>query len=351
MNIRKEAFGVTKDGVAVSKYILSNDKGMEVHFSDFGALITSIFVPDKEGHPGDIALGYDSLEEYEVNGPSYGSFIGRNSNRIANGSFELNGVTYKLDKNDGNNNLHGGNLRYHKVVYEAETFQDDDSVSVEFSRLSPHMEQGFPGNLEVKVRYSVTNDNQLVIKYYAVSDQDTVVNLTNHSYFNLSGHSSGSVLDHKVWINSDAFTPTDDNLIPTGEIADVTNTPMDFRVLKTLRQDIEADYRPLVIAGGYDHNYVLNKKDDSVEKVGQLVDNKTGRVMDIYTDLPGMQLYSGNFMTTEKGKQGFVYEKRYGVCFETQYYPNNINEPSFPSSVLKSGKVYNSTTIYKFSVA
>lgn len=349
MNIQKEAFGVTKSDKPVTKYILSNDNGMEVHILDYGAIITSIIVPDKDGNLDDIALGYDSIAEYEDNGPSYGAFIGRNSNRIQNASFELNGTVYNLDKNDGNNNLHGGYTGYHKMMYEATTLQDDTSVSIELSRLSPHMEQGFPGNLEVKVIYSLTNDNQLIIKYHAVSDQDTVVNLTNHSYFNLSGHNAGSVLDHKVWIKSNSFTPTDDNLIPTGEIADVTNTPMDFRQLKTLGKDINADYPPLKIAGGYDHNYVLNKETSGIERVAQLIDDKSGRVMDVYTDLPGMQLYSGNFMPTEKGKVGATYQKRYGVCFETQYYPNNINQPSFPSSVLRAGEEFNSTTIYKFS--
>jgi aldose 1-epimerase len=350
MYIRKEAFGLTKDKVAVSKYILSNDKGMEVHFLDYGALITSIIVPDKDGNLADVNLGYDTIEKYEDNGPSYGAFIGRNSNRIKNAQFELNGVVYKLDKNNGNNNLHGGFTRYHTMMYDAETFQDNNnSVSVEFSRLSPHMEQGFPGNLEVKVRYSVTDDNQLIIKYHAVSDQDTVVNFTNHSYFNLSGHDSGSILDHKVWINSNSFTPTDDELIPTGEIADVTNTPMDFRELKALGKDIDADYTPLVIAGGYDHNYVLNKSIDGIERVAQLVDDKSGRVMDVYTDLPGLQLYTGNSMPTEKGKGGCTYQKRHGVCFETQYYPDNINQPSFPSSILRAGEAFSSTTIYRFS--
>ena len=212
------------------------------------------------------------------------------------------------------------------------------------------MEQGFPGNLDLKVRYSITNDNQLVIQYHAVSDQDTIVNFTNHSYFNLSGHDSGSVLNQKVWINSDSFTPTDDELIPTGEITDVTNTPMDFRVLKSLGQDIETEYEPLLIAGGYDHNYILNKQSDGVEKVAQLVDDKTNRVMDIYTDMPGMQLYSGNSVVKQKGKHGATYEKRCGVCFETQYYPNHVNVPTFPSCILKAGEIYNSKTIYKFLV-
>lgn len=350
MNIRKEPFGLTKTNTPVSRYILSNNNSMEVHFSDFGALILNVIAPDKEGHLDDVVLGYDSIQEYEDNDPVFGAFIGRNCNRIKNGTFKLNGITYNLDKNNGNNNLHSGYLGSHKLIYEVKTFEDNDNISIEFSRTSPHMEQGFPGNLDLKVRYSITNDNQLVIQYHAVSDQDTIVNFTNHSYFNLSGHDSGSVLNQKVWINSDSFTPTDDELIPTGEITDVTNTPMDFRVLKSLGQDIETEYEPLLIAGGYDHNYILNKQSDGVEKVAQLVDDKTNRVMDIYTDMPGMQLYSGNSVVKQKGKHGATYEKRCGVCFETQYYPNHVNVPTFPSCILKAGEIYNSKTIYKFLV-
>ena len=350
MNIRKESFGVTKASTPVSRYILSNDNGMEVHFTDFGATIIKIIVPDKEGQLSDVVLGYDTLQEYEENKPFYGAFIGRNSNRIENASFKLNGVTYELDKNDGNNNLHSGFLGYHKMIYDTKTFEDESKVSVEFSRLSPHMEQGFPGNLEVKVTYSITNDNQLIIKYHAISDRDTVVNLTNHSYFNLAGHNSGSIIDQKVWINSDFFTPTGDDLIPTVEALDLTDTPMDFRKLKTLGQDIDSDYDAIKIAGGYDHNYILHKEADGVEKVAKLVDDKSGRVMDIYTDMPGVQVYSGNGIPTQTGKEGFVYGKRSGICFETQYVPNDINMSESPSSILKAGEVYSSKTIYRFSV-
>ncbi len=350
MNIIKEPFGVTKTNTPVSRYILSNDNGMEVHFSDFGATIIKIIVPDREGNFNDVVLGYDGIQGYEENNPFYGAFVGRNSNRIENARFELNGVSYELDKNNGNNNLHGGFQGFHQMIYAAKTFEESNQVSIEFSRISPHMEQGFPGNLEVKVTYKVTNDNQLIIKYHALSDRDTVVNLTNHSYFNLAGHNSGSILNHKVWINSDSFTPTNDELIPTTESLDLTDTPMDFRKEKTLGQDIDADYEALKVAGGYDHNYVLNKEIDGVEKVARLIDDKSGRVMDIYTDMPGMQVYSGNSIPTQTGKDDFVYEKRAGICFETQYFPNEINMSKSPSSLLKAGEVYSSKTIYKFSV-
>ena len=350
MNIQKESFGLTREGLQVSRYILSNDNGMEVHFTDYGANIIKIIVADKDGQLDDIALGYDNVSDYEDNDPGFGSFIGRHANRIKDGSFELNNVIYNLEKNDGNNNLHGGSIGYNKLVYDVATFKVEDTVSIEFSRTSPHMEQGFPGNLDIKVRYTITKDNSLIIDYYAVSDQDTVVNLTNHSYFNLSGHNSGSILDHKVWIKSDSFTLTDNELIPTGEVADLTDTPMDFRELKALGKDIEVDYEPLLFAGGYDHNYILKKETKQVEKVATLVEDKTGRVMDVYTDLPGMQLYTGNFIDNERGKEGIIYNKRDGVCFETQYYPNSINIAEFPSCILKAGEEYKTTTIYKFSI-
>ncbi|HHX54768.1 MAG TPA: galactose mutarotase [Clostridiales bacterium] len=350
MNIQKESFGLTREGLQVSRYILSNDDGMEVHLTDYGANIIKIIVEDKEGQLDDIALGYDNVSDYEDNDPGFGSFIGRHANRIKDGSFELNNVIYNLEKNDGNNNLHGGSIGYNNLVYDIATFKVEDTVSIEFSRTSPNMEQGFPGNLDIKVRYTITKDNSLIIDYYAVSDQDTVVNLTNHSYFNLSGHNSGSILDHKVWIKSDSFTLTDNELIPTGEVADLTDTPMDFRELKALGRDIEADYEPLLFAGGYDHNYILKKETKQVEKVASLVDDKTSRVMDVYTDLPGMQLYTGNFIDNERGKEGVIYNKRDGVCFETQYYPNSINIAEFPSCILKAGEEFKSTTIYKFSI-
>ena len=348
MNVYKESFGFTKEGVEVFRFIIKNDNGMEAHFTNYGANIISIIVADREGHLDDVMLGYDDIAGYEDNSPGFGSFIGRHANRIKNGRFELNGVTYQLDKNNGNNNLHGGNLGYNTLVYDAKIIEEDNIISVEFSRTSPHMEQGFPGNLDIRVKYSITNDSELIIQYYAISDQDTIVNFTNHSYFNLSGHDSGLVLNQKFWLDSDAFTITDKELIPTGEIAYVTDTPMDFRELKALGQDIEADYEPLKIGGGYDHNYILKTSFGQVEKVAKLVDDISGRVMEVYTDMPGVQLYTGNFLSKRKGKQGAVYDKRHGVCFETQYYPNSINTPEFPSCILRANDEFESETIYKF---
>ncbi len=348
MSVSKKLFGKTKNGEEVTIYTLKNDKGMTATFLDYGAVLVNLLVPDANGKFDDVVLGYDTVAEYEINGPGFGSFIGRHANRIGDAKFTLNGKTYELEKNDGKNNLHSGSVGYNKFMYEAETFEEEDSVSVEFSRLSPDMEQGFPGNLDISVTYTLTNDNELVIEYLAVSDQDTIVNLTNHTYFNLAGHKSGTILNHLVQIDADQFTPTTDDLIPTGEFADVTGTPMDFRKLKPIGQDINAEYKPLIQAGGYDHNYVLNINENEVTKVAELVEEKSGRKMTVYTDKPGLQLYTANFLTNEKGKDGVVYQKNDGVCFETQYYPNSCNIEAFPSSVLKAGEEYDFVTIYKF---
>jgi aldose 1-epimerase len=351
MKITQKSFGKTAQGEAVTLYTLTNGNGMKVSLTNYGANIVSIIVPDSKGTMADVNLGYDKVAGYEKNAPGFGSFIGRHANRIGGAKFEINGKIYELDKNDGDNNLHGGFTGYNKFVYETESYEDDDIASVEFSRLSPHMEQGFPGNLDITVTYSLTEANELVIEYLAVSDRDTIVNLTNHSYFNLSGHNAGSVLDHKVWIKANQFTPTDKQLIPTGELRDVTGTPMDFRVAKKLGQDIDSNYEPLVFAGGYDHNYVLDISGTDVEKVAEMIDEKSGRKLEVFTDMPGIQLYSANFLTPiEDSKAGAVYNKRDAVCFETQYFPNSCNISSFPSCLLKAGKEYDSVTIYKFSV-
>lgn len=352
MNISKKSFGTTKKGEAATLYILENSKGMQVGITDYGASVVSVLVPDRNGKLADVVLGYDDVRGYDENGTYYGAFIGRNGNRIANASFALNGITYQLDKNDGNNNLHGGFVGYNNMMYEAECFTEEDAVSIELSRLSPDGEQGFPGNLDITVTYTLTEDNELVIEYLAVCDKDTVVNLTNHSFFNLSGHASGTVLNHKVWIDADYFTPTDDTLIPTGELRMVEDTPMDFRTEQRVGDRIEAEYEPLKQAGGYDHNYVLNNSGDGPELVASLFDEASGRKMEVYTDLPGMQLYSGNFIDGKAaGKGGKVYEKREGICFETQMFPDACNEKEFfKSSVVKAYQEYETVTVYKFLV-
>lgn len=351
MSIKKHSFGRTSEGEEATLYTLINKKGMSVSLTDYGANIVNIIVPDKDGKYDDVVLGYENVSGYESNSPGYGSFIGRNANRIGGASVLINEKTYTLEKNDGENNLHSGSKSYNKFMYETETFEEEDADSVEFSRLSPHMEQGLPGNLDISVTYTLTDDNELVIEYMAVSDRDTICNLTNHSYFNLNGHASGSILSHKVQLKADSFTPTDAQLIPTGEIRSVEGTPMDFRKLKVIGEDIEADYEPLKQAGGYDHNYVLSISGTEVEKVAELVSDESGRLMEVFTNLPGLQLYTGNFIEgKEEGKKNFVYGKRAGVCFETQFFPDSCHKPEFPSCFLKAGNEYDYVTVYKFGL-
>lgn len=348
MSISVKKFGQSSEEIKL--YTLTNRNGMSATFSNYGAILISLMVPDCQGKLEDVVLGYDNLEGYQKNQPGFGSFIGRHGNRIENGRFELNGKVYELDKNDGRNNLHGGLIGYNKMVYETEYFEEEDSDTIEFSRLSPDMEQGFPGNLDICITYTLTDANELVIEYLAVPDQDTLINLTNHSYFNLAGHKSGTILNHKMKIDSDYFTPTTDDLIPTGEIRDVTGTPMDFRTLKTIGQDIEKDYLPLKQGKGYDHNYVLKTSKDEVSLVAELMEETTGRKMEVFTDLPGMQVYTGNHLhEIENCKDGATYGPYNGVCFETQFFPDSCNKKEFKSCVFRAGEEYDYTTIYRFT--
>ena len=344
MSIATTNFGKTKDGATVTRYTITNKNGLSVSTIDYGANIVSLMVPDKNGILEDIVLGFDDVAGYEVNGCFFGAFIGRHGNRIGQAKFELNGKTYELEKNDGANNLHGGTPGYHQVMYQAST--TDNSVT--FSRVSPDMEQGYPGNLDISLTYTLTDDDELKLDYVTKSDQDTLCNLTNHSYFNLKGHKGGEITDHIVTIKANGFTGTSDDLIPDGSIVDVTDTPMDFRKPRRVADDIDSDYAPIVLAGGYDHNFVLDKPEGSFEKVAEVTEETSGRTMEVYTDLPGMQLYSGNFIEKENGKERQIYTKRTGICFETQYFPNSINVPEFTPCVLKAGDTFRSTTVYKF---
>ncbi len=344
MSIVSEKFGTTKEGAEVTRYTITNKNGLSVSTLDYGAIISHLMVPDKNGRMDDIVLGFDTVAGYEVNGCFFGSFIGRHGNRIGDAAFTLNGKSYQLEKNDGKNNLHGGTPGYHKVMYAAEPAEN----SITFTRVSPDMEQGYPGTLDIAVTYTLTDEDELRIDYKMKSDQDTLCNPTNHSYFNLKGHNGGTITDHELYIKANGFTETTDDLIPNGTITDVTGTPMDFREKKPISRDIGEDYQPLKVAGGYDHNFVLDKKEGELEKIGEVSEATTGRTMEIYTDLPGMQLYSGNFIEKEDGKGGNVYTKRTGVCFETQYFPNSVNIPEFTSCILKAGEEFTSTTIYKF---
>lgn len=342
-------FGITRNGEIAKRYILSNLAGMEVEVSDFGALLLSIRIPDKYGIKRDVVLGYDTLEEYYDNACAFGAYIGRNANRIGQANVVIDDVEYQLDVNSHSNNIHSGNVRSHYQFYHAEFKNETDQCYVEFSRLSPHLEQGFPGDLQQIIRYALTENNELIITYEMQSDKTTVVNPTNHSYFNLSGHDSGDVLSHKLEIYSEEFLLTDECLLPTGKIATVDGTPMDFRKRKDIGQDIGADYLPLKMAGGYDHNYIF-KNDHKLKLASRLFSADSGITMEVYTDLCGMQVYTGNFLNGKKGKNLAVYDKHAGICFETQMYPNACKVNHFPSSILPAGQKFYSETIYKFKL-
>ena len=352
MSIKKEVWGQTSKGATVNLFTLKNKNGMEVSLTDLGATIVSIVVPDRDGNFADVCLGFDNVAGYETNKTHFGAFIGRVGNRIGDAKFELNGKTYELDKNNGKNHLHGGFLQFHNFIYDAEYYEDDGVSSVEFSRVSPDMEQGYPGNLDVTVTYSLTDDNEFMIEYFAVSDQDTLCNMTNHCYFNLAGHDSGDTLSQEVQILADAFTATTDDQIPTGELTPVEGTPLDFRVRKPIGRDINADYLPMKQGNGFDHNFCVGeKKSDIASKVAEMYDPASGRKMEVFTQLPGMQFYAGNKLNiSENTKDGAHYKFHDGVCFETQYYPNACNIESFEGFTLKAGEEYDNATIYKFSV-
>ena len=340
----KNEFGATKNGEKASCYVLKNSKGMEAVVSDFGASLLKLYVPDKDGKTQDVVLGYETLEDYENGGDSLGATVGRVANRIGMAEFELNGKKYELTKNDnGKNTLHGGIDSYNKRMWDV---KEEDDTHVVFALVSPDGDQGFPGEVKIEVSYTITEENELKIHYHAIPDQDTLLNMTNHSYFNLSGHASGTAWNAKVWIDADAFTETDAELIPTGTVVPVEGTPMDFRKEKVVEKEIGADYTPLKLAGGYDHNWVLNGK--GFRKAASAESEETGIKMEVYTDLPGIQFYSGNFLAGSKGKEGAVYEKGYGICFETQYFPDAIHKENFESPITKAGEVYDTTTVYKF---
>lgn len=345
--VHKERFGTTKDGETASRFILENSKGMSVEISDFGALVLAIKVPDKNGIKRDVALGFASMEAYYNTAPGFGAYVGRNANRIEGAEVTIEGITYTLDMNSKTNNLHSGYNRSHCKFYQAKTGENQEGSFVELTRMSPDMEQGFPGNLDQKITYTLTEDGALLIDYEMQSDKTTVVNPTNHSYFNLNGHNSGSILEHELEIYTDKVLEINDKMIPTGKILQVEGTPMDFRIAKPIGRDIAADYPILQIAGGYDHNYVF--PDDRVlKKVAEAYSKESGIVLETFTDLCGLQLYTANFLHEENGKENAVYEKREAFCLETQFYPNACRMPSAPSPILPAGKVFQSRTIYKF---
>lgn len=349
--VKKDLFGKTRDGQAVDLYTLTNALGMEVRAMTYGGIIVSIKVPDRTGKADDVALGFDSLEGYLAGHPYFGALIGRYGNRIGQARFSLDGVEYKLAVNNGPNGLHGGLKGFDKVVWQAESFDKKDSVGVVFSYTSADGEEGYPGNLKVQVTYTLTDKNELIFDYHATTDKATPVNLTNHTYFNLAGAGRRDVLGHDMMINADSITPVDATLIPTGEIRSIAGTPFDFRQATPIGQRIEADDEQIKFGGGYDHNFVLNRKGDGLSLAARVREASTGRVLEAYTTEPGVQFYTGNFLDgTKTGKGGQVYKRRFGFCLETQHFPDSPNKPGFPSTILRPGKVYASRTMYKFLV-
>lgn len=346
--IREESFGKVGNE-SVTRYTLSNSRGMEVQVINFGGIVTSINVPDNKGQFADVALGFNDLQSYRGEHPYFGAIIGRYGNRIANGKFGLDGQEYTLAVNNGPNHLHGGLVGFDKRVWKAAIVREGRALQLTY--VSPHMEEGYPGELTVDVTYSVSESNELVIEYRATSDRPTVLNLTNHSYFNLAGEGNGDVLKHLVMIDSDAFTAVDASVIPTGELRKVEGTPFDFRSETAIGARIDADDEQIRLGSGYDHNYVLKQDPGGAPRLAaRVLEGQSGRVMEVFTTEPGVQFYTGNFLDgTLLGKSGKVYQRRSGFCLETQHYPNSPNKPEFPTTVLRPGETYNSTTIYKFS--
>jgi aldose 1-epimerase len=349
-NVTREPFGTTKDGKQVELFTLKNKNGMEAKITNYGGIVVSLLVPDRNGKLGDVVLGYDKLDQYIADNPYFGALIGRVGNRIGNARFTLDGVEYKLPANDGINTLHGGRKGFDKVVWDATEVQVKDGAALKLKYVSPDGEEGFPGTLIAEVVYTVTDANELKIEYSAMTDKPTVVNLTHHSYFNLAGADDGLILDHVLTIDADKFTPVDSNLIPTGELKSVEGTPMDFRKPTRIGERIGADDEQLKRGRGYDHNWVLNKSTNDLTRVARVEEPVTGRVMEVLTTEPGLQFYSGNFLTGKQvGKNNHPYAYRSGFCLETQHFPDTPNKPEFPTVVLDPGKKYTTTTVYKFS--
>ena len=338
-------FGSNSKGQKATLYTFENANGMVMEVTDFGAALYSLWVPDKEGNLRDVVLGYDTPVEYES--PSrtfFGVTVGRNANRIAGGEFVINGIQYQIDQNQNGNNLHSGLDFYSFRVWDV---KEIDGNRITFLMHSPDGDQGYPGEVDVEVTYELTDENEVKISYYGVPDQDTIMNLTNHSFFNMDGHDSGSILEQEVWIDADAFTPTYQNLIPTGEIRPVDGTAMDFRTKKKMGKDIHADEEAIRFGKGYDHNWCLNNN-GKFAKIAEMTGKSSGITMEVYTDLPGVHIYSGNYLEYEPGKRGALYEENQAMCFETQYYPDAIHHDNFQSPICKKGQIYQTRTTYKF---
>lgn len=345
-------FGTTPDGTTIQRYTLRNSKGMEADIITYGGIVQSLKVPDKNGNIGDVTLGYDYLDGYLTNSPYFGALIGRYGNRIGGGTFTLEGQTYHLPQNDHGNTLHGGPKGFDKQVWKVvKADVGPDGPELVLNYLSKDGDQGFPGDLDATATYTVTKDNALKLQFMATTDKPTVVNLTHHSYFNLAGQGNGTILNHVLYINADDFTPVDSKLITTGELEPVVGTPFDFRNPTIIGLHINDDNQQLKYGPGYDHNWVINKPLGKFGLMARVSDPDSGRVMEVWSDQPGLQFYTGNFLDgTIHGKDGKVYQYRGAFCMEPQHYPDSPNKPNFPSVELKPGQTYHNTIVYKFSV-
>ena len=341
--VRTEQFGQTVFGQDIKLYTIENAKGAKAAITNVGACLVKLVMPDDKGNFEDVVLGFDFGEAYLVNGSFFGAVIGRSANRIANAKFEIDGTTYNLAVNDNANNLHSHfHQGFHKQLWEAEVLDN----AVKFSYKEPDGQNGFPGNLDISVTYTLTDDNAIEIHYEGVCDKKTLINATNHSYFNLAGHNAGSIEDTELLINASYYTPVVAGAIPTGEIASVKGTVMDFTASKKIGKDINADYEQLKLVKGYDHNYVIDDYDGSKKLIA--VAKAADRTMEVYSDLPGVQFYAGNCIASQEGKDSALYGKRCGFCLETQYYPNSVNQDGFAKPIFDKGQKYDTTTVYKF---
>lgn len=347
--MKKSEFGRTNDGVEYSLYSFTNKNNMTMVVTDLGATLVSLFVPDRNGTPKDVVLGYATPQDYIDHTCYFGAVIGRNGNRIANGQFAINGKTYHLAINDNDNNLHSGPDGFDNRKWQVHSV-DEERNSICFFLESPDGDQGFPGNCKFFMTYTLGEDNAVTFRYDVDTDADTVVNPTNHTYFNLSGHDSGTILDQTLMLNAEYYTAIHDyQAIPNGELTPVAGTPMDFTTAKPIGRDVEADYDQMKYVGGYDHNFVLCQEPGEMKKMAEAHSDRTGITMEAFTTCCGVQFYGGNFITPQKGKDGATYDKRHGFCLESQFYPNSVNQEGFASPILKAGEHYGSTTIYRFS--
>ena len=350
MKISTENFGKLSDGTNIDLIIIENSSSI-IKFTNYGAAIVSLQIPDKEGNSEEITMGFDNISDYEKIRGFYGAVVGRYGNRISKGKFILNGKKYNLPVNEGENHLHGGIRGFDRVVWKTEAIANGDIPSVTFSYLSEDGEEGYPGNLQVKVIYSFSHKQELKIRYIISTDRPTVKNITNHTYFNLSGNIKKDILSHSVMLNSDYFLPISRGLIPTGEIRSVESTPMDFRLPHLIKERINLDYDQLKYGKGYDHNWIIKGKENELKSAAVVEESKSGRIMEVFTTEPGIQFYTGNFLDgSHSGNNGKVYKYRHAIVMETQHFPDSPNHKNFPTTVLNPREIYESTTIYKFSM-